>query len=158
LRSRMFFADVVNSGTVPALEKVLAFTEARQRMLAENIANVDTPNYRTKQLDVAAFQGALRTALDDRRQSGSSRTRRGAESEALCLPANSQFWQDDQGRLVVQPSEVPAENLLFHDDTNARIERQMAMMAENTMMHQAATELLRSRFDGLLKAIRGRIG
>ena len=55
------------------------------------------------------------------------------------------------------PSEEPAENVLFHDDTNARVERQMAMMAENTMMHQLASELLRERFDGLLKAIRGNI-
>ncbi len=155
----MFFADVVNSGTVPALEKVLAFTEARQRMLAENIANVDTPGYRTKQLDTGAFQKALRTALDDGKRTRSVlQDRAGTGAAEFRLPASAQFRQDAQGRLIVQPSETPPDNLLFHDDTNARIERQMAMMAENTMMHQTATELLRSRFDGLLKAIRGRMG
>ena len=60
----MFFGDVVNRGVMPALDKMLAFTQARQRMLAENVANVDNPHYRTKQLDARAFQNALREALD----------------------------------------------------------------------------------------------
>ncbi len=144
----MYFPDLVNRETVPALEKMLAFTEARQRMLAENVANVDTPGYRTKHLDAVAFQKALRRALDARGRTGAA---------AFELKGTDEFRQDADGRLVVTPSEEPAENVLFQDGTNVRIERQMAMMAENAMMHQAATELLRTRFEGLLKAIRGRV-
>ena len=59
----MFLADVVHRETLPVLEKALAFTEARHRVLVENIANVDTPGYRTKHLDAAAFQEALGKAL-----------------------------------------------------------------------------------------------
>ena len=70
---------------------------------------------------------------------------------------SSEFHQDAQGRLIVTPGEVPPENVLFHDDTNARIERQMQQIAENTMMHQAATELLRERFEALQKAISGKL-
>lgn len=143
----MVISEVANSGTIPVLEKMLAFTEARHRMLAENIANIDNPNYRAKQLDTAAFQRALRKAVTDRRECGST---------GFSLPAAEQFHQDASGRLVVQPGEEPPENVLFHDQTNARVERQMAMLAENTMMHQAATELLRGQFESLLKAIRGR--
>jgi len=142
----MFFGDVVNRGVMPALDKMLAFTQARQRMLAENVANIDNPHYRTKQLDAKAFQKALREALETQNQTGSGTFR---------VPDEREFHQDELGHLVVTPSEVPPENVLFHDDTNARIERQMQQMAENTMMHQAATELLRERFDGLKKAIRG---
>ncbi|HOB74202.1 MAG TPA: flagellar basal body rod protein FlgB [Phycisphaerae bacterium] len=144
----MEFSDLVNREAIPALEKMLAFTQARQRMLTENIANVDTPGYRTKHLDVGAFQRALRSALESNRQTG------GASFE---LKGTDEFRLDSAGRLEVRPSEEPAENVLFHDGTNVRIERQMAMMAENAMMHQAATELLRTKFEGLLKAIRGRV-
>ena len=49
------------------------------------------------------------------------------------------------------------ENLLFQDGTNARIERQMALLAENTMMNQTVSNLLRAKFDGLETAIRGRV-
>jgi flagellar basal body rod protein FlgB len=56
------------------------------------------------------------------------------------------------------PTTEPAENLLFHDHTNMRIEEQMAMLAENAMMHQTVTELLRGKFETMLKAIRGASG
>ena len=144
----MFFGDVLNKGSVPAMEKMLAFTQARQRMLAENIANIDTPYYQTKQLDARAFQGALREALTEQQRTGSS---------AFRIRGSDEFEQDPSGRLVVTPTVEPAENLLFHDQTNARIERQMALVAENAMMHQTVTELLNGRFKSLLEAIRGRV-
>lgn len=144
----MFFHDVVNRGAGPAMEKMLAFTEARHRMLSENIANVDTPDYRTRHLDAGAFQRSLREALDTR-----ERTR----SRDFVLRPTGQVRQDAAGRLQVRPTHDPAENILFHDRTNIRIEKQMAMLAENAMMHQTTTELLRGRYEGLIAAIRGRM-
>ncbi|GMU23633.1 MAG: hypothetical protein AMXMBFR13_37110 [Phycisphaerae bacterium] len=145
----MFFDDLINSGSLPALEKTLAFTQARHRVLTENVANIDTPEYRTKHLDPQAFQRSLREAMGDRRAAGGT--------GPLELSGTDQVRQDADGRLVIEASEEPPENVLFHDGTNTRVERQMAMLAENAMMHQAVTELLRGRFEGLLKAIRGRI-
>ncbi len=144
---QMFFVDVVSRGALPAMEKMLAFTQARHRMLTENVANVDTPGYVTKQLDPGAFQRSLREALTVTRRDGSP----------FQLKNTEQFRQDASGSLVVTPTAEPAENVLFHDGTNMRIEQQMAMLAENGMMHQATTELLRGRFDGLLTAIRGTV-
>lgn len=147
-----FLDQVVGGGSIPLLEKVLSFTEARNRMLAENIANITTPGYRTKQLDVRSFQASLRDALD--RQDAAER--RGAVSPPLELKDTHELRTGAGGTLNVTPSTEPAENILFHDGTNARIERQMALLAENTMMHQAAVELLKANIDGLSKAIRGR--
>lgn len=144
----MYFLDVVNRGTVPLMEKMLAFTQARHRTLTENVANVDTPGYQTKHLDAQAFQRALREALDTK-----VRTR----SRSLEIRPSQQFSQDRFGRLAVTPTGQPPENVLFHDQTNMRIEKQMAMLAENAMMHQAVTELLRGKFQELLNAIRGRV-
>lgn len=143
----MFVQEVTDAGLIPALEKAMAFTEARNRVLAENIANVTTPGYKAKQLDVAAFQAALKEASQRRAESGGE----------FKLPSSEQFSTDAQGMLSVTPSEEPAENLLFHDGTNARIERQMASLAENTMMNQTLQSLLRAKFDGLEAAIRGRM-
>ncbi|MBN2563524.1 MAG: hypothetical protein JXQ75_21605 [Phycisphaerae bacterium] len=143
----MFVLDITAGGAFPMLEKTLAFTEARNRMLATNVANATTPGYRTKQLDVSAFQQALREAADRRGQ-------RGGDFE---LPSADQFQVDEAGFLRVSPGEEPVENLLFQDGTNARIERQMALLAENTMMNQVAAELLKGKYDGITKAIRGRL-
>ena len=142
-----FMGGLFSSGAITSLEKVLRFSEARHRYLAENIANVTTPGYRAKQLDVNSFQAALRDA-------GAARSRRGGKFE---MAESDEIKLDSAGRLRVRPSFVPTQNLLFHDGTNASIERQMADLAENTMTHQAATELLKGYFDGVSKAIRGRV-
>ena len=144
----MFLTDVTGGTSTAMLEKMLAFTEARNKVIATNIANATTPGYRAKQVDPAAFQAALRDAA----------ARRKADGGGFEIAANDQVEVDAAGMLKVKPTEEPTENLLFHDGTNARIERQMATLAENTMMHNAAVDLLRSKFEGLSKAIRGRAG
>lgn len=143
----MFLSDVTSGGAFPMLEKVLSFTESRNRMLAENVANLTTPGYRTRQLDVSAFQAALREASD----------RRSPSHKAFRMGDTAEFRVDDAGFLNVTPSRGPAENLLFQDGTNARIERQMTMLAENAMMNQFAAETLKGYFEGTAKAIRGRL-
>lgn len=142
-----FLSDITGGGAIPMLEKTLAFTEARNRMLSENIANVTTPGYRTKQLSVESFQAALKEASE----------RRTSEDKAFRLASTDEFGVDDMGLLQTRPSEEPAENLLFQDGTNARIERQMAMLAENAMMNQVTTEILKGYYGGISKAIRGRV-
>jgi len=108
---------------------------------------VTTPGYRAKQLDVSSFQAALKKASDARDRKGG----------AFRLEATGEVSQDEAGHLQVRPSLEPTHNLLFHDGTNARIERLMADLAENTMAHQASAELLKTYFDGVTKAIRGRV-
>jgi len=142
----MFLSDATSCGPFPVLEKMLAFTEARNKVLAENIANITTPGYQSKQLDVKSFQQALRTATEQRGAGGKFE-----------LEATEQYRVDDDGFLRVKPGVEPAENLLFHDGTNARIEREMSNLAENAMMHQAATELLKAYYDRIEKAISGRV-
>lgn len=144
----MFLSEITNRGNIPVLEKLMAFTEARQKMLAENIANITTPGYRTKQLDPQAFHRALGRAIDDRD---------GDAKKPLEIPATEQFHLDELGHLAVTPTEQPAQNILFHDRTNARIETLMAQVAENVMTYNLASQLLKNSFDGLKTAIRGQI-
>ena len=145
----MFFESLINRGTLPALEKMVAFTQARHEMLAENIANIDTPGYRTKQLDARAFQQTLKEALD---------RRDGDHKAPFKMKRTRQFRQGPGGALEVTPTLEPPENVLFHDGTNARLERQMSDLAENAMMHQFATQMLKGRYDGMITAIRGVVG
>lgn len=143
----MLLRDVSNSVPIQMLEKTLAFAEARHHVLATNIANFTTPGYRARQVDAKAFQAELGRAA-------ARRTRQGAP---LDMEPTREVSFDEQGRLRLKPSLEPVDNLLFHDGTNARIEREMARLAENGMMAQVASELLRGAYGGLLKAIRGRV-
>ena len=46
-KAKMFLSDITNRGNIAVLGKLMAFAEARQKMLAENIANIDMPGYKT---------------------------------------------------------------------------------------------------------------
>jgi flagellar basal-body rod protein FlgB len=143
----VFFENLINRGSMPVLVCAASFTEQRHRMIAENVANIGVPGYKTRQLDVEAFQQALGRAID----------RRGFDPRnPLVVTGNREARTNERGELVVTPSERPVENLLFHDGTNLSIERQMSSLAENAMMHELTNTLLKTKFDGLHKAIRGR--
>ncbi len=143
----MFFENLLNHGSIPALATTLSFTEARHNMIAENIANLGTPDYKSKQLDTQMFQQALGEALD----------RRAEDPRKPFVLKERQFQTGPGGTLKVTPSLRPPDNLLFHDGTNASLEREMADLAENAMTHQMTSTLLRDKFYGLRKAIRGRV-
>lgn len=144
----MFLNDITEQGATPALVKTLAFQESRLKMIAENIANAQTPGYRTKQLDVAGFQTSLREALAERRNGANGQFNVGNGDEVMT---------DELGFLRVNPSEEPVENVLFHDGTNVSIEQQMADLAQTTLWSDLAGKLLQGRYEGLRKAIRGSV-
>ena len=60
------FASLFQSSTLPVLEQVVGFTQARHGVLAGNIANLDTPGYLTRDLSPEKFQEKLKDALKTR--------------------------------------------------------------------------------------------
>lgn len=139
---------LMDRGLTPALVNALSFSEARHRMLAENIANWQTPGYKTKQLDVKSFQRALGTAINEQA---------GHPERSFTVGETKQFGTGRDGRLRVTPTTEPADNLLFHDGTDASIETLMSDLAQNAMYFESATALLRDQISGVRKAIRGTV-
>lgn len=144
----MWIERLTASRTTHAVELAAQFAAQRQRVLAENLANIDTPDYHSRRLDPVAFQASLREALEAAGE---------ADQQRLELRGNAQFWTGPDGRVQVRPACEPAPNVLFHDGTNVRLEQLMADTAENSLSYELATNLLRGRFENLLRAIRGRV-
>ena len=46
----------LGQSSIPALERSLQFMSARQRLLAGNLANAETPGFRPVDVDPRAFQ------------------------------------------------------------------------------------------------------
>lgn len=143
----MWIDRLTASRTLEAASLTAQFAEKRQRMLAENLANIDTPDYHSQRLDPGVFQASLRGALERARETRSSE---------LELRGSAQVKTDAAGQLQVEPVREPAANILFHDGTNVRMESLMSEVASNALTYDMAMNLLRSRLDGLLRAIRGR--
>lgn len=143
----MLFENIVNRGTMPVLQQVMAFTEERHKVLADNISNIDTIDYQMKDLDTDSFMASLSDAIE-------RRSRKGAGAPLEVEPSRYIGW-DKKGRLQATPISSRPENILFHDENNRSIEKQMSELAKNGLMHNTAAELLRGKYDKLTMAIRG---
>lgn len=143
-------SELANSGGMPALEAVIRFTSQRQKVLAHNIANMTTPDFRPADLSVAGFQAQLRDAIEARR----NRAEAGEAGEAgeLRLSDSEEIKQLDSGEFVVNPT-TGSNGLLKHDRNNTDPERLMQSVVENQATFRIAAELIRNRNEMLRAAI-----
>lgn len=112
------------------LRQAAAYGTRRHELLAENVANADTPGYRARDLSFAEELSAI--------QQVSTR----AASQA------------DPPLLKVQVVEAP-DGPRRLDGSDVDIERQMARIAQNTIYHNVVIQLLTARLKELRTAING---
>lgn len=110
-----------------ALSRFLDVNVARYKLIGSNMANIDTPGYRARDLD---FPAAL--------------ARAGLEGEANgnLRPASfTPFMRQVRG-LVERP-----------DGNNVSVERESLLLAETQMRYNLGVQLLRDEFHGISLAI-----
>jgi flagellar basal-body rod protein FlgB len=105
------------------LRERMEWHQERQRVLAENVANADTPNYRARDLAPPDFSREMRLAtLSLDRSSPLHITAQGS--------GGSVFAADNKGRFEVRPR----GNSVTHED-------EMLKVASNQMDYEAVTSL-----------------
>lgn len=127
--------------TMRLLERTLDLRSGRQRVIASNLANEETPGYRASEL---TFMDQLRAA------------HKGRFPVVLTATQTQHFGlQGPQGIQAVSGklNEVPAGDLPL-DANSVNLELEMAKLSENVMQYNAAATILAKRFNGLLNAIR----
>ncbi|MFN0196675.1 MAG: flagellar basal body rod protein FlgB [Planctomycetaceae bacterium] len=159
---------ILNSTTIPILERVAAFNERRQEVLAGNIANIDTPGYRTRDLPVARFQESLEKMIAQRRtgftpsaNTGStipmnSGLSQGQSLQRLVSLSGSSSAVDPQRELFQTVEVSPSQDLTFQDGNNRSLEREMMQLTKNVMMQTFAIEVMASQMNMIETAIVGR--
>ncbi len=117
--------SLIETPIIHTLTRALDLTSLRQRVVSENIANIDTPAYQTRDIDFAsAFQRVLSGAeADPGIEAASVRTLRGLEQRP--------------------------------DGNNVSIDRESLLMAQNQLQFQTGVAVLRSEFSRLQLAING---
>ncbi|MBY0310449.1 MAG: hypothetical protein K2W85_00110 [Phycisphaerales bacterium] len=143
----MLIGDITNSGALPSLEATLRFAGERQRLIAGNIANIDTPDYIQQDVSPAHFQRTLAKAVEQHRRVGNL--------GPITLDSE-QLTSRPDGSLQLTPRST-SNNILFHDRNNRDVEQLMAAQAENAGVYRTAIDLIRSRFDVLRVAISERV-
>jgi flagellar basal-body rod protein FlgB len=122
-------------------EKALSFRGQRAEVLANNIANADTPNYKARDLDFASVLAA--------------QTQGDASDRVSLQRTNSQHIPMDSVTLsdAALAYRIPSAPSL--DQNTVDMQTEQASYAENAVQFQASFTLLNSKFKGLISALRG---
>jgi len=120
-------------------QTALNLRAARQELLASNIANADTPNYKARDVD---FAGALRNAMA------------GTPTELPVVKTSPLHLEGDSGaslmgapvmyRKPVQPSA---------DGNTVDMDVERAQFADNALRYQASIAFINARIKGILNAL-----
>ncbi|WP_010093435.1 flagellar basal body rod protein FlgB [Ornithinibacillus scapharcae] len=125
------------SGTINTLQKSLNYASVKNQTIASNIANVDTPNYKAKDV---VFKDVLQQEL-----SGSLTAKR---THPRHIP-----FENDQN---VSFKTIQRNNTVFnHNGNNVDIDKEMAELAQNQIYYQSLVDRLNGKFNSLQTVIRG---
>lgn len=124
--------DIFLDQTSSVLVKVLDGTAARQRVLANNVANADTPGFTRKDL---AFEDELRNVL----------------SQPTFNP-DQKISAVERVQLNESEDELSPRQA---DGNNVNVEHEMVDMAKNSLQYDSAAQLLNLQFQELKSAIQG---
>jgi flagellar basal-body rod protein FlgB len=134
--------SLFGSTTIPILTEVVNFAQSRHTVLAGNVANVNTPGYRSRDLNEEVFQQKLKGAI----------RAAGARAEGIS-PGAAASQPGDEMRDV----RASLENLLYHDDTNIDLEKQVTEINKNQILHNFALTIMNDQFKLLQSAISERV-
>ena len=117
-------------------DDALLLFERRNRLLGENIANADTPNYKARDID---FNKVLQGVESDRLQMATT------QQGHINLPGDA-LDQRVKYRIPTQSSA---------DGNTVDTQREKAAYAENTIRYQATMTILSRKLSGLANAFKG---
>lgn len=146
------FNSLFDSSTLPLLQKIAAFTERRQEVLAGNIANASTPEYQTRDLPLAEFQEKLKAAVAARVTSKQQSGAGPAEQWSFQQASQSDGIDQALPRELLQAIPVSGQ-FAFQDGNNRSVERDVMEMTKNSMMQSLAIELITSQINRLQAVI-----
>jgi flagellar basal-body rod protein FlgB len=120
--------SMIDTPLMRGLERVLDVSAFRHQVIAANLANIDTPGYRTR--DLRPFAGEIERAMAGRESS-------------LTGPSFTPIAHEIRG-LLERP-----------DGNNVSVERESLLLAQNQLRFQVAVQFMKAEFHRMSLAITG---
>jgi flagellar basal-body rod protein FlgB len=147
-------SSLFQSSSLPVLENVVNFTEARHGVLAGNIANLDTPGYKTRDLSPEMFQQRLREAIETKNQPISPTS---LGDVADLSPTDNFEQQAIKQQVAFGKVKDSMKSILRHDGDDVSMEKQVNEMMKNQQQHNLAIGIMTAQFRLLRAAITERV-
>jgi len=132
--SSMNLMSLITDNVTELLIKIVKFTQTRQKLLIQNIINVQNPGFIPQELEVNKFSNLLNNAIDEHVRN---------QRLVLCDTENIKFGAS--GSIELKPVVDEHGIKLLEEDKDEYIERQISKLWENSINQKVAAELLRQK-------------
>ncbi|BBB93192.1 flagellar basal body rod protein FlgB [Methylomusa anaerophila] len=132
--------SLVGSTQVKVLEQALNASSFRQRVISNNIANVDTPGFKKSEV---SFEDQLNKAIGVNNEKKLPLVR--TNGRHLPLPL--------QGTDIAPEIQTITNTSLRNDGNNVDIDIEMASLAKNSIYYDALAQQMNRYFSGIKSAI-----
>ncbi|MCS7241164.1 MAG: flagellar basal body rod protein FlgB [Candidatus Caldatribacterium sp.] len=128
-------SDITMDRAMRVIVRGLDYAMMRQRILAENVANVETPRYKRKDVD---FTSALHDALQ--------------KEDTLPLSVTHPKHFADSATDVPSVGTVEEAYAVRQDRSGVDVEKEMTIVLENALYYQALARMMSDKL-GLLRTV-----
>ncbi|KPH77020.1 MULTISPECIES: flagellar basal body rod protein FlgB [Bacillaceae] len=123
--------------TIRTLENSLDYASTKNRVISNNIANVDTPNYKAKDV-------VFKNILDDAIQSNLEAKKTNDKHLSFHSESNSTY------RVITK------NNTIYnHNGNNVDIDKQMSDLAKNQIYYNSLVDRMNGKFNSIRTVVRG---
>lgn len=138
--------------------------EARHKEITNNIANIDTPYYKARDINVTEFRELLGEAIQNRRSNHPwhFQMKSGRDVQA----ANTAYHFHMKGIGDLHDGKISTgfkrlkrmdDTVMRHDQNNVTPEGEMSLMMKNSLLHSVFTTIAKDNFTRTESAIRMRV-
>ena len=131
---RMNLTSLITDNITEILVKIMEFTHTRQKILTQNITNVNNPGFVPKELAVNEFSGLLNNAIDEH-----------IRNQRLLLRDTENIKFGVKGSFEVKPMVDEHSKELLEENRDEYLELQITKLLENSLNQRVAAELLRQK-------------
>jgi flagellar basal body rod protein FlgB len=130
----MNLMSLMTDNITEILIKIVKFTQIRQKIIIQNIINVQNPGFIPKELEVNEFSDVLNNAIDEH-----------VRNQRLVLRDTENIKFGASGSIELKPIIDEHGIKLLEQNREQYIERQINKLWENSLNQKLAAELLRKK-------------
>lgn len=130
----MNLTALITDNITEILKKIIEFTQARQKILAQNITNLNTPGFVPRELEVDEFSDMLHNAIDEH-----------IRSQRLILQDSENIKFCSSGGFTAKPINDETSKQLLEENRDQYLELQINKLWENSLNQKMAAEILKQK-------------
>ncbi|WP_257350069.1 flagellar basal body rod protein FlgB [Pseudalkalibacillus decolorationis] len=126
---------MLTSNIFRQLEQALNYRTLKHETIAQNIANVDTPNYKAKAVE---FRGEL------------DRSIRAFQTDPMHIPFSSEASGNQAYAICTK-----TDTSYLHNGNNVDVDKEMSELAENQLYYQALIQRMNGKMSSIKMVVKG---